>query len=106
VPKHFLLTSAVTWSMLAATAKRHCARLRRTAVCSRAARTVLFTICDRTKVASVSVHEVHTELAARRLRWWLAGLFRSDSLCSVGDDAGQWTESTAAKMSGTSLRVV
>jgi hypothetical protein len=77
-----------------------------TAVCSRAARTVLFTICDRTKVASVSVHEVHTELAARGRRRWLAGFFRSDSLCSVGDDAGQWTESTAAKMSGTSLRVV
>jgi hypothetical protein len=27
-------------------------------------------------------------------------------LCSAGDDAGQLTESTAAKMSDTSLRVV
>jgi hypothetical protein len=75
-------------------------------VCSWAARTVLFTICDRTKVASVSVHEVHTELAARGRRQWLAGLFRPDKRCGVGEDAGQWTESTAAKMSGTSLRVV
>ena len=32
--------------------------------------------------------------------------FRSDDLCVARDDAGQLTESTAAKMSGTSLRAV